>query len=150
MRNGEFSLQAIRSRCRDHRLSTIKPTLAIIIGMFRFDIGIVIISHCYSDRNNIEIYQNYISLLFFLCIESALDDEDKEEQSNLFDPEGLLFFPMLYTCVGITAVFIVGGVLWDLLHKCSLIKNKGLNSAQQIFLTIHKLPLLYEQSLLSS
>ena len=118
--------------------------------MFRFDIGIVIISHCYSDRNNIEIYQNYISLLFFLCIESALDDEDKEEQSNLFDPEGLLFFPMLYTCVGITAVFIVGGVLWDLLHKCSLIKNKGLNSAQQIFLTIHKLPLLYEQSLLSS
>ena len=43
---------------------------------------------------------------------------------------------MLYTCLGITAVFIVGGVLWDLLHKCSLIKNKGLNSAQQILLTI--------------
>ena len=43
---------------------------------------------------------------------------------------------MLYTCVGITAVFIVGGVLWDLLHKCSLIKNKGLNSAQQILLAI--------------
>ena len=53
---------------RDHRLSTIKPTLAIIIGMFRFDIGIVIISHYYSDRSKIEIYQNYISLLFLLCI----------------------------------------------------------------------------------
>ena len=68
MRNGEFSLQAIRSTWRDHRLSTINPTLAIITGMFRFDIGIVIISHYYSDRNKFEIYQNYISLLFFLCI----------------------------------------------------------------------------------
>lgn len=49
-------------------------------------------------------------------LSSSLDNEDKDER-NLFDPKGILFFPMLFTCLGVTAVLVVFGVAWDLCRR---------------------------------
>lgn len=101
-----------------------------IIAQGKLEYGVKVknieLANCFREKRYTEesSLQEMAETTLESPLTSALGDEDKEEQSNLFDPEGLLFFPMLYTCVGITAVFIVGGVLWDLLHKCSLIKNK--------------------------
>ena len=57
-----------------------------------------------------------IAMYFFFPKQSSLDNEDKDER-NLFDPKGILFFPMLFTCLGVTAVLVVFGVAWDLCRR---------------------------------
>lgn len=65
---------------------------------------------------------------------SGLSNGGKEE-SNIFDPQGFLFFPMFYTCVGVTVILIAAGVARDLCHKFQrkLAKNKDSGKRNMLF-----------------
>lgn len=44
----------------------------------------------------------------------------------MFDPQGMMFFPTLFACLGVTAVLFIAGTAWDLWNKfrCPL-RTKG-------------------------
>jgi len=69
-------------------------------------------------------------------LSSGAVNEDKEHRKNLFDPEGMLFFPMLFVCLGVTAVLLIAGAAWELWNKFhSQIFKKGKREDMQLSLT---------------
>lgn len=45
---------------------------------------------------------------------------------NLFDPDGVLYFPFLFTCLGVAALLLLTGGAWDLCRKINhRMKKKG-------------------------
>ena len=46
-------------------------------------------------------------------------DESMKSDDKLFgvDPEGLLFYPALFTCLGILAFFLISGATWEVCRR---------------------------------
>lgn len=53
-------------------------------------------------------------------------DESLEETKKSFqvDPDGLLFYPTLITCLGILAFFLLSGATWEICRKSRMCKMK--------------------------
>ncbi|KAL9955906.1 hypothetical protein ACROYT_G037305 [Oculina patagonica] len=45
------------------------------------------------------------------------DSKEGDERSFQLDPEGLLFYPALFTCLGILAFFVLSGATWEICRR---------------------------------
>lgn len=59
----------------------------------------------------------------FLSSQREFENEDNS-QVNLFEPDGLLYFPVIFTCLGVTAFFVMAGGAWDLYQKFNCFRAK--------------------------
>ncbi|XP_058972265.2 uncharacterized protein [Pocillopora verrucosa] len=63
-----------------------------------------------------------------LLQQSLLDEFENRDGNkvNLFDPDGVLYFPFLFTCLGVAALLLLTGGAWDLCRKINhRMKKKG-------------------------
>lgn len=63
-----------------------------------------------------------------LLQQSLLGEFENKNENNvsLFDPDGVLYFPFLFTCLGVAALLLLTGGAWDLCRKINhRLKKKG-------------------------
>ncbi|KAJ7373623.1 hypothetical protein OS493_011230 [Desmophyllum pertusum] len=80
-----------------------------------------------------ELYE-YAELQMGKSIKSGIGESmEKYDGSFKIDPEGLLFYPALFTCLGILAFFLLSGATWEICRRsrmCQRSERKRLDSFQ--------------------
>ena len=64
--------------------------------------------------------QNLINLF---VLQSEFENKD-DGGANLFDPDGLLYFPVFFTCLGVTAFLMMIGGAWDVYRRFNCLESK--------------------------
>ncbi|KAJ7373619.1 hypothetical protein OS493_011226 [Desmophyllum pertusum] len=67
-----------------------------------------------------ELYE-YAELYMGNSIKSGMGESmEKHDGSFQIDPEGLLFYPALFTCLGILAFFLLSGATWEICRRSQI------------------------------
>ena len=69
------------------------------------------------------------NLVQFFSPQTGMDrSTEGDENSFQVDPEGLLFYPALFTCLGILAFFLLSGATWEICRRSHMYKTQRAGS----------------------
>lgn len=84
-----------------------------------------LLADCFREKRYIQESDFYEHAEVFLEQSLSSEFENKDDSgANLFDPDGLLYFPVFFTCLGVTAFLMMIGWAWDVYRRFYCLGSK--------------------------
>jgi len=101
---------------------TSKLKVQEVIQQKNFEYGVRVkdklLAECFREKRYTQESDFYEHAEVFLEQSLSSEFENKDDGgANLFDPDGLLYFPVFFTCLGVTACLMMIGGAWDVYRR---------------------------------
>lgn len=101
-----------------------------VIQQKKFEYGVRVnnnpaLAECFREKRYTQEsdFYEHAEVLLQQSLSSEFENKD-DSGANLFDPDGLLYFPVFFTCLGVTAFLMMIGGAWDVYRRFNCLGSR--------------------------